>query len=97
MKTIGTFIVMAIITFTLANASIGALYRSIYQGGCTYQGCTVVDQIGNTLIIELDELDPTDTGCEQAERLIGRIMADGYDVKIRAEKEGWIPFPALRE
>ena len=92
MKTIGTFIIMTIITITLANASIDALNRSIYKG------CAVVDQIDNTLIIELDaDLDATDTGCLKTELLIGRIMADGYKVQIRVADGEWVPFPALRE
>jgi len=91
MKTLCSIIVMAVITTSIFIASLDALNRSIYQG------CSVVDQIGQTLIIELDALDPTDTGCEKAERLIGRIMADGYQVKIRVADGEWIPFPKLKE
>ena len=78
---IGIFLIMG--GFTL-----NALDRSIYKG------CRVVEQRGNTLLIELDEnlLTGTDTACQKADRLIKEINRDGYDaVIVVSSPEAWVP------
>jgi len=78
---LGLFLIMG--GFTL-----NALDRSIYRG------CRVLEQRGNTLLIELEEdlLTGTDTACQKAERLVEAINRDGYDaVIVVSSQDQWVP------
>ena len=91
MRNIIAIIILAIMVCIGSYAFLDALDRSIYPG------CKVLEQKGDTLYISInkDLLTGTDSACEKAERLIGRIMADGYQVKVVVPYGEWSPFPKL--
>jgi len=79
------------IVLIMCIAGLDALDRSIYPG------CKVVDQIGETLHIRLDEelMSATDMACHGVEKIVKAIQRDGYDVRILMQPEEWAAFPAL--
>ena len=79
-------IILVVVISLMCVASLNALDRSIFTG------CKVVDQFGNTLVIELDAelIDGSDTGCLRAEQLVAKITATGYDV-VLYPSSNWLP------
>jgi len=79
------FILVVVISL-VSVASLNALDKSIFTD------CRVVEQLGNTLVIELDSelTDGSDTSCERAEQLVAKITATGYDV-VLYPSSNWLP------
>ena len=79
-------IILVVVISLFSVASLSALDKSIFQD------CRVVEQLGNTLVIELDSelTDGSDLSCERAERLVNKITASGYDV-VLYPSSNWLP------
>lgn len=78
MKNLISFIAMCAFVLVICLSFVNALDRHFFPG------CTVIDQKGKTLVVELDDeyLAGTDTACQRAGEIVLNICNQGYSVRV---------------